>query len=156
GRRAAVASTTCWRRAIRAGRARSGNACCCTGNSPAASSCRGADPYPSPAKGEGFLLCCPRAGQEEPMGEILGLGVTNYPPLIGVDENMAGILMSTLKSERVPAAAKDPASWPEPMRKEFEANRNAGAAAEHRRRHREAFRHVRQALDQFRPDFVLV
>ena len=24
------------------------------------------------------------------MGEILGLGVTHYPPLIGTDENMAG------------------------------------------------------------------
>jgi hypothetical protein len=90
------------------------------------------------------------------MGEILGLGVTHYPPLIVPDQQMAGILHRTLESPRVPAAAKDPANWPEAMRKEFAANRDAGAAAEHRRRHRQAFRLVRQALDDFKPDFVLV
>jgi Catalytic LigB subunit of aromatic ring-opening dioxygenase len=90
------------------------------------------------------------------MAEILGLGVTHYPPLIVPDQKMARILESTLKSERVPAALKDPAGWPEPMRKEWRANQDWGAAAEHRRRHVAGFRAVRQALDAFRPDFVLV
>ena len=36
------------------------------------------------------------------MGEILGLGLTHYPPLIGLDENMAGILRTVLKDPGLP------------------------------------------------------
>jgi hypothetical protein len=90
------------------------------------------------------------------MGEILGLGITHYPPLVGLDDKMAGILKSTLRSARVPEAAKDPASWPAAMRKEWDANQDAGAAREHRRRHREAFAAVRRVLDDFAPDFIVV
>ena len=53
------------------------------------------------------------------MGEILGIGVTHYPGLIQPDEQMAGLLNRTLNSEQVPEALKDPARWPEPMRKEW-------------------------------------
>ena len=90
------------------------------------------------------------------MGEILGLGLTHYPPLLGSDERMAGILHSTLRSARVPEAFKDPSSWPVAMRQEWEENRDAGAAREHRRRHREALAAVRAALDDFAPDFIVV
>jgi len=90
------------------------------------------------------------------MGEILGLGLTHYPPLVGRDERMAAILESTLKSARVPEASKDPASWPAAMREEWAANRDAGAAREHRRRHRAALAEIRAALDDFAPDFVVV
>ena len=65
------------------------------------------------------------------MGEILGIGVTHYPGLIQPDEAMAGLLNRTLNSDQVPDALKDPARWPEPMRKEWAdpARRRQGAPA---------------------------
>jgi len=66
------------------------------------------------------------------MGEILGIGVTHYPGLIQPDEAMAGLLNRTLNSEQVPESLKDPAHWPEPMRKEWADP--LAAAKEHRRR----------------------
>ena len=53
------------------------------------------------------------------MGEILGLGLTHYPPLIGLDENMAGILRTVLKDPGLPERYRDPASWPEAMQREY-------------------------------------
>ena len=46
------------------------------------------------------------------MGEILGLGMTHYPPLTGLDENMAGILRRVLQDPGLPERYRDPASWP--------------------------------------------
>jgi hypothetical protein len=88
------------------------------------------------------------------MGEILGLGVTHYPPLIGLDENMAGILRTVLKDPGLPERMRDPAAWPEPMRREF-ADPTATAAA-HRAWLVGQFRQARKALDEFRPDVVVV
>ena len=88
------------------------------------------------------------------MGDILGIGVTHYPGLIQPDEQMAGLLNRTLNSDQVPDVMKDPARWPEQMRKEW-ANPMA-AAVEHRQRLVGGFRKVRQALDAFKPDFVLI
>ena len=50
------------------------------------------------------------------MGEILGLGMTHYPPLTGLDQNMAGILRRVLQDPGLPERYRDPASWPAPMR----------------------------------------
>jgi hypothetical protein len=76
------------------------------------------------------------------MGEILGLGVTHYPGLIVPDEQMDTLLKRALASDSVPLELKDPTSWPEPMRREWEANRDGLAARDHRRRLVEAFRRV--------------
>ena len=53
------------------------------------------------------------------MAEILGLGVTHYPPLAGRDENMAGILELILRDPALPAAQRGPEGWPAPMREEW-------------------------------------
>lgn len=90
------------------------------------------------------------------MGEILGLGLTHYPGLIFPDTQMAVFLERTLGSDKVPAELKDPARWPEPMRREWGADRGASAAAEHRRRCVQALRAVRKELDAFAPDFVVI
>ena len=42
------------------------------------------------------------------MAEILGLGVTHSPLLVGTDERMAGIFERVLNSPRLPPAASDP------------------------------------------------
>jgi hypothetical protein len=89
------------------------------------------------------------------MGEILGLGVTHYPPLAGRDENMARILERVLKDPALPEPFRQPEGWPAPMRAQFGADRGLAAA----RRHREAllggFRKIRRVLDDFAPDFVV-
>jgi hypothetical protein len=90
------------------------------------------------------------------MAEILGLGVTHFPGLMAPEGEMDAILRRALASERVPAAMKNPAGWPEPMRREWEENREAAAAREHRRRCMAAFGAARRTLDAFRPDLVLI
>jgi hypothetical protein len=90
------------------------------------------------------------------MGEILGLGLTHYPPLIGRDEHMADILRLVLADPGLPARLRDPAGWPEPMRQEYGADGGATAAAAHRAALVGHLREIRRELDAFRPDLVLV
>ena len=42
------------------------------------------------------------------MAEILGLGLSHYPPLSTPDAMMSGILRTTLKDPGIPDSAKDP------------------------------------------------
>src|SRR5213082_696816 len=93
----------------------------------------------------------PRSGT---MGDILGIGVTHYPGLIQPDQKMAGLLDRTLNSDQVPEELKDPARWPEPMRKEWADP--VASAVEHRKRLVAGFRKCREALDTFDPDVVLI
>ncbi len=88
------------------------------------------------------------------MGEILGLGVTHYPPLMQSDAQMAGLLNRAIASDQVPEALKDPKSWPAAMRKEWDDP--VAAAKEHRSRLVNGFRKTREALDAFNPDFVVI
>ncbi len=88
------------------------------------------------------------------MAAVLGLGVSHYPPLSGLDRDMANILRGRLADPDIPAAAKDPATWPAPMQAEWADP--VGAAARHRDAMRAGLRRVRQALVDFNPDFVLI
>ena len=90
------------------------------------------------------------------MAEILGLGLSHYPPLSGFDENMAGILRGRLADPDIPAEAKDPANWPAAMRAEWGDDQGRAAAARHREAMLVGCRKVREALDAFQPDFVLI
>jgi hypothetical protein len=90
------------------------------------------------------------------MGEILGLGLTHYPPLIGLDENMAGILRTVLKDPGLPERYRDPAGWPAAMRREYGEDGGKASAARHREILVGHFRHARKVLDDFRPDLVVV
>ena len=90
------------------------------------------------------------------MGEILGLGVTHYPPLMGPDRNMADILRVILNDPGLPQRYREPAGWPERLRREYGTDGGASAGAAHRERLIGHFRRVRRALDEFRPDVVIV
>lgn len=87
------------------------------------------------------------------MAQVLGLGVSHYPPLSGFDDDMANILRGRLNDVDIPAAAKSPANWPAPMRSEWA---DPTAAAKHREAMRRGLGRVRQALVDFAPDFVLI
>jgi len=90
------------------------------------------------------------------MAEILGLGLSHYPPLSSPDPAMAAILRMTLKDPGLPAEAKDPRNWPGAMRAEWGDDEGVAAAAGHRAALVEQFRRVRKELDAFNPDVVLI
>ena len=90
------------------------------------------------------------------MGEILGLGLTHYPPLIGHDEHMADILRTVLRDPGFPESLRDPGRWPEPMRREYGDDGGTASAARHRQALVQHLRRLRRTLDEFRPDLVVV
>lgn len=90
------------------------------------------------------------------MAEILGLGITHYPPLCLPDAAMSGILRWTLDDPAIPASAKDPGNWPEAMQREWADDQGAGAAAKHRAALVDGLDRVRARLDKFKPDVVVI
>ncbi len=89
------------------------------------------------------------------MGQILGLGITHYPPL-SYKGNMTGRIKLLLADPLLPEPLRSPAGWHPTMREQW--NTDEGAA--HSDRHRDDlihhFRKVRAELDAFEPDFVLL
>lgn len=90
------------------------------------------------------------------MAEVLGIGISHYPPFSGRDEDMASILRERLLDPDVPAPEKDPARWPALMREEWGSDRGTKAAARHRAAMLVGLRRAREALDAFQPDLVLL
>ncbi len=90
------------------------------------------------------------------MAEILGLGLSHYPPLSSPNEHMSWILRKTLEDPSIAPEYKDPKNWPAAMLEEWGQDEGTQGAAIHRAALVERFRHVRQALDDFKPDVVLI
>jgi len=90
------------------------------------------------------------------MGEILGLGMTHYPPLTGLDQNMASILRRVLQDPGLPERYRDPESWPAPMRAEYGSDGGTASAAAHRDSLVHYFRKARKLLDDFNPDVIVI
>jgi len=90
------------------------------------------------------------------MGEVLGLGISHYPGFIYPDSDMAMRVKQTVTSPKVPERLKDPANWPAQMQEEWGTNEGTTFAAKHRAEFLDGVRQARQALDEFKPDFVLV
>ncbi|MDT7569700.1 MAG: hypothetical protein QOC67_5709 [Pseudonocardiales bacterium] len=90
------------------------------------------------------------------MGAVLAAGVTHYPPLALPDERMADVFRWALRDPDLPAQRRDPAGWPRRLRTEWGDDEGLSAAALHREELRRQFQRVRDALDEFRPDVVLI
>ena len=88
------------------------------------------------------------------MSDILGVGITHYPPLLGQPATYANLLRAILKSPHIPDEAKDPSQWPEAMQAQW--HDEAAEAEAHQQRHIEALRTVRRAIDDFNPDAVII
>ena len=91
------------------------------------------------------------------MGEILGIGATHYPPGLVPEEYKPWPLARMLQTDpRIPAHLKDPANWPEPMRAEWGDDEGITSHKAHRARVFKAFRQIREEIDAFQPDFILI
>jgi len=91
------------------------------------------------------------------MGEILGVGATHYPPGLVPDEYKPWPLARMLQHDkRIPAEMKDPANWPEEMRKEWGDDEGITSHKAHRERVLKAFQKIRDEIDAFNPDFILI
>ena len=91
------------------------------------------------------------------MGEILGIGATHYPPGLVPEEYKPWPLARMLQTDpRIPAHMKDPANWPEPMQAEWGDDEGITSHKAHRARVFKAFRKIREEIDAFQPDFILI
>lgn len=90
------------------------------------------------------------------MGEVIGLGISHYPPLATPDDKMSWIIKYMLRNPKLPETLRTPEGWPSGMRAEWGDDEGTAAAG----RHREALvgwmNKVREALDAFRPDYVIM
>ncbi len=90
------------------------------------------------------------------MGDLLLMGMTHYPPLAAVDEDMAGLMRGMLRDPGVPDAERDPARWPPEMRAEWGPDEARSSAAAHRAKLLAGFATLRAELDEFQPDALVV
>lgn len=90
------------------------------------------------------------------MGAVLAAGVTHFPPLALPDARMSDVLRWALRDPDLPAEKQDPASLTELLKRELGDDDGITAAAAHREDMLRQFRRVREALDDFAPDVVLI
>jgi hypothetical protein len=90
------------------------------------------------------------------MGEILAVGITHYPPLTGRDESMTWILKRMMQNPMLPEKLRSVENWPVPMRAEWGADDGAATAKRHRAAMLPWFQKARAAIDEFKPDFILI
>jgi hypothetical protein len=69
---------------------------------------------------------------------------------------MADILRWTLQDPDIPEALRSPEGWPAPAVAEYGDDNGTAAAARHRAALLESTRRLRRAIDEFRPDVVVV
>jgi Catalytic LigB subunit of aromatic ring-opening dioxygenase len=89
------------------------------------------------------------------MGAILGLGITHQPTL-AADPIRPGSLQMTLKDPGLPAHLRVPSGWPEAMRREWGEDQGASHASRHRQALFDEISRVRQRLDAFAPDVIVI
>jgi hypothetical protein len=91
------------------------------------------------------------------MGAILGIGATHYPPGLVPEELKPWPLARMLKNDpRIPEHMKDPANWPEPMRREWGDDEGVASHKVHKARVFDAFRKIRREIEAFEPDLIVM
>src|SRR5438552_16993389 len=88
------------------------------------------------------------------MGQILGLGITHYPPL-SYKGNMTSRIKLLLADPRLPAGLRSPEGWHPTMREPWSTDEGAKHSEQHRTDVIHHFRKARAARDALQPDFVL-
>jgi hypothetical protein len=88
------------------------------------------------------------------VGEILGLGMSHGMG-ISPPAPRSGMYRH-LERPDIPDSAKDPANWPEGLRKELGDDEGKTANVNHRNAFGVQAKKLRERLDAFKPDFVLI
>jgi hypothetical protein len=89
------------------------------------------------------------------MGQILGLGITHYPPLC-YKGNLSRRIKLLLADPLLPEQLRSPAGWHPTMREQWGSDEGLRHSEKHRSDLIHHFRKVRAELDAFEPDFVLL
>jgi len=89
------------------------------------------------------------------VGKLLGLGISDFP-FLRFEGPFTGVLKNALASPRMKPEMKDPSNWPEPMRREWANDEGLAASEPVRQRQVDNLRRVRTALDDFKPDFIVM
>ncbi|HZP29148.1 MAG TPA: extradiol ring-cleavage dioxygenase [Acidimicrobiia bacterium] len=90
------------------------------------------------------------------LGELLGVGMTHFPPLAWPDASFAAALHYALADPDLPEALRTPAGWPDAMRQEWGDDAGAAAAVRHRAELVAGCDRVRAVIDAFAPDALVV
>src|ERR1700726_4089167 len=90
------------------------------------------------------------------MGEILGLGCTHRPVMLRRDEDWTVMMRASLDDPDMPAEMKDPSRWPPQLREELGDDFGATSAGKARQVFRRHFAEARRALDEFKPDVIVM
>jgi hypothetical protein len=90
------------------------------------------------------------------MGEVLGLGLSHAGMFVYPDAEMVNILKRELARPSTPPALREVKNWPRPMQEEWADDEGLNAARRHREIVVNGFRQLREELDSFNPDFVLI
>ena len=90
------------------------------------------------------------------MGTVMAAGVTHFPPLALPDARMADVFRWAVRDPALSEDRRDPQNLSALLRKELSDDDGLAAAAAHREELRVEFQKVRDALDDFKPDIVIV
>jgi Catalytic LigB subunit of aromatic ring-opening dioxygenase len=90
------------------------------------------------------------------MGVLLGLGLSHFPPLAFPDASMAAALRFTLEDPDLPEELRTPTGWPAAMREEWGDDEGVSAAAAHRSALVDGCERVRDAIEDFAPDALVI
>lgn len=90
------------------------------------------------------------------MGELLGLGLSHAGMFIYPDAEMVNILRRELERPNLPPAMREIKNWPAAMQQEWGDDAGLSAARRHREIVVNGFRQLREELDSFNPDVVLI
>ena len=89
------------------------------------------------------------------MGQILGLGITHYPPM-SYKGNMSSRIKLLLADPLLPERLRSPENWHPTMREQWSTDEGRNHSEKHRNDLIHHFRKSRAELDAFQPDFVLL
>ena len=91
------------------------------------------------------------------MGQVLGMSVSQFPLLRMKPADMTNILKNLMRNNwQHRPAYKDPANWPQPMRRDWADDAGLAAGIRAQAHQIEQFRKLRAALDAFSPDCVVM
>ncbi len=90
------------------------------------------------------------------MGEILGVGTTHYPGFLYPGEALPDAVIRATHNGRAPKEWEDETNWPAELRDEMGEDHGRSAGVRHREQVMAAFHKVRDAIDDFNPDMVLI